>query len=301
MLRRVMGLSCLGQRCVTRPPRVLAVRLALATILLLHAGLLAWSAYWHSPVRGEESFLPAGLSHIYLGRFDLYRVNPPLVRTVAALPVALSSPMTDWSRYSAEPLRRSELVVAMDFLDANGSRSFWFFRLGRWACIPFSLLGGFVCFRWAADLYGTAAGMLALALWCFSPYVLGHASLMTADAHATAIGLTACYVFWRWLKKPCWYQATIAGIVLGLAELAKFTFLLFYLLWPVLCVACRRPETRLRRGEPGWLREFGMLTATLTLGVFVINTGYGFEGSLQALGSYQFNSTVLYSGKNQCL
>ena len=292
-MKCAMGLSCLGQRRAARARKVLAVRVGLATLLLVHASLLAWSAARHSPVRGEESFLPAGLSHVCLGRFDLYRVNPPLVRMVAALPVALSSPITDWSRYSAEPLRRSELVVAMDFLDANGSRSFWFFRLGRWACIPLSLLGGLVCFRWAADLYGTASGMFALALWCFSPYVLGHASLMTADAHATAIGLAACYLFWRWLKDPCWYRATIAGIVLGLAELAKFTFLLFYLLWPVLWVARRRPENPLGRGGRGWLREFGMLTGTLTLGVFVINTGYGFEGSLQALGSYQFKSSAL--------
>ena len=53
------------------------------------------------------------------------------------------------------------------FLKANGPKSFWLVTLGRWACIPFSLLGGYVCFRWAYELYGSGSGLLALALWCF--------------------------------------------------------------------------------------------------------------------------------------
>ncbi len=55
--------------------------------LAAHAGLLAYSAWRHSPVLTEVGQLPAGISHWELGRFDLYRVNPPLVRLVAALPV----------------------------------------------------------------------------------------------------------------------------------------------------------------------------------------------------------------------
>ena len=78
----------------------------LASLLTLHGSLLAWIAVQHSPVISEVNHLPAGLSHLYLGRFDLFRVNPPLVHTVAALPVALMSPATDWHRYDRSPLAR---------------------------------------------------------------------------------------------------------------------------------------------------------------------------------------------------
>ena len=61
-------------------------------LLALHGGLLAFIAAEHSPVISEAKHLPAGLSHLYLGRFDLFRVNPPLVRTAAALPVARCCP-----------------------------------------------------------------------------------------------------------------------------------------------------------------------------------------------------------------
>jgi len=68
--------------------------------------------------------------------------------------------------------------------------------------------------------------VLACLLWCFSPNILAHASLITADAHASALGLAACYTFWRWLKRPTWAQSALTGVVLGLAELAKTTLIL---------------------------------------------------------------------------
>ena len=111
-----------------------------------------------------------------------------------------TSPATNWDRYDTSPIARPDLEVSQDFLNANGLQSLRYFTLARWACIPFSILGGYICLRWARDLYGVAAGFLALILWCFCPFVLGHASLITPDAHAAALGLTACYVLWRWLR-----------------------------------------------------------------------------------------------------
>ncbi len=159
-------------------------KLAVAALLLTHAGLLAWGAWRHSPAFDEVAYLPAGISHWEFGRFDLYCGNPPLVRMVAALPVLAAGAETDWSRYSD----RAEYAVGRSFMDANGQRSFWLFTLARWACIPFSLLGGYVCFRWARELYGAGAGLAALALWCFCPNMIGNGQLMTPDMGATALG-----------------------------------------------------------------------------------------------------------------
>jgi hypothetical protein len=269
-----------------------ALGLTVAVLIGVHSSLLAWSAWQHSPVSGEIGHLPAGLSHLYMQGFDLFRVNPPLVRTVAALPVAFASPRTDWKEYSSDPLSRCELDVGLAFVQANGPRSLWLFTLGRWACIPISLMGALVCFHWARELYGAAAGLLALALWCFCPNILAHASLITPDAGAAAFSVTACYVFWRWLKKPIWFESVTSGFILGLAELTKTTLVVFYLLWPVLWIVYRWPE---RRNMPRsrWLRETGMLLLALAVGIYVINLGYVFEGSFQRLGDYRFQSRAL--------
>ena len=75
---------------VSRVTKDKLVLLTVVSLLIVHTGLLAWRAWRHRPGfgGGRASHLPAGISHWRFGRFDLYRVNPPLVRMVAALPVA---------------------------------------------------------------------------------------------------------------------------------------------------------------------------------------------------------------------
>ena len=264
-------------------------------VLAAQAAFLAWSSWRHTPVFNELGHLPAGLSHFQLGRFDLYSVNPPLVRMTAAAGVLTAGPKTNWTRYVARTAVRSDVSVGVDFLRANGSRAFWFYVLGRWMCIPFGLLGGYVCFCWASRLYGVGAGLMATALWCFSPYVLGHASILTPDAHAAAFGLAAGYAFWRWLSDPCWERAAFAGLVLGLAELTKFTLLVLYPLWLLLWLLYRWHEWRHIRAQR-WCCELGQLSAILVGSVFVINLGYGCEGSFERIGDYRFKSRVMSKG-----
>ncbi len=105
-------------------------RLLLPALLAIHAGLLAYGAAVHSPSIDEVGHLAAGLSHWQFGKFDLYHVNPPLVRMVAAVQVLFAQPKTDWSQYSDAPGARSEFAIGRDLITANGERSFWFFTWG---------------------------------------------------------------------------------------------------------------------------------------------------------------------------
>jgi hypothetical protein len=154
-------------------------------------------------------------SHWKLAKFDLYAVNPPLVRMLAALPVLFCPARTDWGWYNEQPSARAEFRLGKWFLNANGRASLRYFVAARWACIPLSLVGGFYCFRWARELYGKRAGAPALILWCFCPNVAGHAQLITPDAGAAALWLVAAYAFWHWLKRPNWARVALAGTALG--------------------------------------------------------------------------------------
>jgi hypothetical protein len=146
-----------------------SLSLVVYLLLAVHAGLLAWQGSRYSPTLDEVAHLPAGISHWKFGRFDLYRVNPPLVRMVASAPVVLLDPKSDWSRFWGGPYSRSEFSVGSEFARLNGLDTFWYYTLARWACIPFSLLGGWCCYRWARELYGDGSGIVALTLWCFCP------------------------------------------------------------------------------------------------------------------------------------
>ncbi len=164
---------------------------------------------------------------------------------------------------------------------------------GRWACIPFSIVGAIACYTWARDLYGPKSGILAATLWCFCPNVLAHGQLVAHDVAATSLGLVACYAFWRWLCQPTLKTTATAGVCLGLALLTKMTMLIHFALWPLMWIswcAGRADERRLSRS---WLVSGAMLAAILILAIDVLNLGYGFQGSLNSLNSYRFRSHAL--------
>jgi 4-amino-4-deoxy-L-arabinose transferase-like glycosyltransferase len=271
------------------PKRQRFVALALVGV---HSCLLAWGAYRQSPTYNEVAHLVAGISYWQFGQFDVYRVDPPLTRLVAALPVLAAKPTTDWKSFREHPGARPEFHLGKDFVAANGERSLWLYAIARWACIPFSWLGAWICYRWAQELYGLRGAFLALALWCFEPNILAHAQLVTPDLGATALGLTASYCFWRWLKTPTWAWTLIVGGVLGLAELTKFTWLILFALWPVLWTVWRLSDLQARTERRHWFREAAQLGVAFLLAIYVINLGYAFEGSFQPLNKFQFVSNA---------
>ncbi len=216
---------------------------------------------------------------------------------VAALAVRAVGYQSDWAGFTDHPGARPVFRIGEQFIAANGERSIHLFNIARWSCIPFSLLGAWACSAWARDLFGHAAGLTAATLWCFSPMVLGHASLIAPDAHATSLGLAACYTFWRWLRVPTWRQAILTGVVLGFAELSKTTMILFYPLWPLLWIAYRwreRPAMTLRR----WCDEAGMLLLRMLIGIYILNLGYLGEGSFTQLKEFRFVSE-LFAGNDE--
>ncbi len=268
---------------------------AISVVLLIHVGLLAFSASRHSPVIDEVGHLPAGLSHWQFQKFDLYSANPPLVRAIAVIPVLVSGYHEDWSGYSSVTRTRSEFVLGKQFVEANPDSFMNAFRMARWMCIPFSLLGACVCFCWARELFGESAGWTALILWCTSPNVLGHASLITPDVGATAFGAAACYAFHRWLNSPAWINTVIVGVLLGLAELTKFTWIVLYPLIPSVWLLARLFGS----APAGWFKVEGTrIFALLCISLYVVNLGYGFEGTGKQLGKFEFSSRILSAGSN---
>ncbi len=270
-------------------------------LLAIHVGLLAWSGYRHSPTIDEPAHLAAGISHWQFGRMDLYSVNPPLVRMIAALPVLAADPQTRWGQYRSATQTRAEFAVGEAFADANGPRIFWLITLARWACIPFSLLGGWICFRWSHELFGPNCALLALSLWCFSPTILANGSLITADVPAAALCVTSTFVFSHWLKQYSWRQVFMTGVCLGLALLTKSSLIVLCVLLPVMWAASWFIRTRMGQNSDecidlqrvSFRRQILQLLGMLCMAVLILNLGYGFEGTGKPLGEYSFHSRTL--------
>jgi len=265
-------------------------------ILIIHLLILLQTIRNSSPTVDEVSHLPAGLSHWRFGRFDLYRVNPPFVSLVASVPLLFCDFKEDWSQYSFQKNKRLEFSVGKRFVDLNGADSIRLYHYGRLACVPFSLIGAVSVYWLARNLYEPASGVVAMCLWCFSPNVLGNAAIITPDVAGGALAILAALAFWKWLDSPNWGRTVAAGLALGLAELAKTTCVILYVVWPVMWVVWRwrcgrtKQEENSRVGDTG---NIGQLIVIFMLGVYVTNLGYLFDGSFQQLKDYQFVSHAL--------
>jgi hypothetical protein len=273
----------------------------MVALCVTHSLLLGYSATRHSPTALEGPLLAAGVSHWELGRYELYRVNPPLVRMVAAVPVVLAGCETDWSRFIDGPGTRPEYGIGKRFIQINGMRSFWLMTLARWACIPFSLIGGVFCFLWARELYASnAAALIALAVWCWCPMVLGNGELITSDTAAAALGLGAGYFYWRWLRAPTWKGTIPTGCFLALAVLAKTTWLILFALWPVIGLGWfLRRVWREKAGAKSVLLKGAQVALMFFLATWAINAFYGFDGPLDKYGDYSFVSRAMTTPGNE--
>lgn len=283
-----------------------ALSLFVVGLLAIQAGLLTHSAKTNSPTFDEVGHLAAGLSHWELGRYELYSVNPPLVRTIAAAPVALwSKPEVDWGHYRDDPSKRTEIFVGRRLIELNGEDSFNHFFYARLAVIPIALLGGLLCFLWAKDLFESTAGLIALTLWTFSPNVLAYGAVITPDMGSTVALLGTSYLFWRWLKEPSLGWALSLSAALGLAMLTKSVWLglpfAFAAIWLGARVVDRRSKTdegeQAGEGEvrSAWISgrrgEALQLVAVTTLALVFVNGFYGFEKTFSRLGQFSFVST----------
>ncbi len=270
---------------------------ALLAILMLAAHYAAAfdSLRRENPTVDEVLHMPAGVTYWQRGTFRLYPHNPPLSKLVAALPVVLMGPETkelyglkSWTGNLA-----SHGTFGHSFAYMNAARYFELFTMARSVMPLFSLLAGLFIFAWSSRLYGRAGGLLSLALWCLCPNVLAHARLVTSDVAGAAMAVGSTYAFWRYLRAPNWPRAVLAGVLLGLAQLTKFSLLLLYAYWPLLWLA----RLAIERDFTGWprrlVRDAMQGLAMVAISVVVIDAGYGFERIGKPLGSYDFSSQTM--------
>jgi len=278
-------------------------------VLLIAHAILAFTSLRRNFVTLDEfGHLPAGLSYWQQMTFSLYHQNPPLLKMLAALPVLLAEPVVDygdsWARAADSGLQPNQFDFGTDFMRSNTGRYFDLFNLGRCVIVAVSLLGCLLVFSWGRDLWGPGGGLLGASIWALDPNLLAHAGLVTTDMGATVAMFGAMYAFRRWLRSPTWGRATVAGGVLGLAQICKFSCLILYPLFAALAVIRWSARPRAGHGHTGpdeadrqadgWgLRRAVQCAAMLGLSLFVINLGYGFEGSGRPLGSFPLLSLGL--------
>jgi 4-amino-4-deoxy-L-arabinose transferase-like glycosyltransferase len=101
----------------------------------------------------------------------------------------------------------------------------------------------------------------------------------------------AVYAFRHWLKNPTWKQTILAGLALGLLPLAKITWIIAFPLWIVIWLCWLLMSRTHPTPKPGGKQ----MVVLLGIALYLLHTGYLFDGSFRTLGDYEFISRT-FSG-----
>jgi 4-amino-4-deoxy-L-arabinose transferase-like glycosyltransferase len=272
---------------------VVIQRVFLAVVVLAQTAILFTCSRQDFVTVDETGHIPAGIAHWQSGSFDLYRVNPPLARMIASLPVLLAHPNIDYRQSGYSVGARAEWSVGQQFEKANASQYFELYCLARTTLIGWAVVGALLVYKWGQELFGSVGSYIALTLWCFEPNLLAHGHLATADFPATVSCMAATYAFWRYLQAPSWFRAWLAGLVLGVALLLKFTALVLYPIFVVLWLIDRLARKPALPGGQTLRRGLAQCGCIVLLSVVTVNLGYGFKDTCLFLRDYPFVSELL--------
>ncbi len=246
------------------------------------------SMRWKSPTFDEAGHLSSGYSYLKTNDYRLNQNNPPFIKKWMALPLLfmnLNIPLDHPSWREANPTEFGRQFFY--YYNKNAEKIIF---LGRFQTGVIAVLLGFFVFKWGKDLYGNKAGLFALFLYSFSPNILAHSRLATTDIAFACFMFIALYYFRRFIIKPSKNNLIVAGIVLGLAFVSKFTAVLLipsYLLIVTAYIFAEKKVHSLESSErksasyqyrlkPTKTYIIGLL-AIFSIGLFVIFIDYSFE------------------------
>jgi len=218
---------------------LLAVLLAVSAILMLHA------SSQESAIMDELAHIPAGYD--YANYFD-YRLNPehpPLVKTLAALPLVfmnLSFP-TDNAVWTSD-LNGQWDAGRLFLYTYNDTRADSILFWARLFPIILTLLLIWFTYHWSRSLMGRWWALIPTFLVALSPHILAHGHYVTTDIGAALGFFMGLYFFVKAIDSPSKKHTLLAGIFFGLAQLMKFSVVLLIPLFVFLVLIRWWAQTR---------------------------------------------------------
>lgn len=181
----------------------------------------------------EKAHIPSAYSYVRYGDMRLNPEHPPLLKDLAGLPllflnVTFPTNTSEWQTGINEQWALGDLFMNCTHSDIACNDSDAILLWSRFPITLIALLLGLFLFLWGRELGGTLTGLLATAFFVFDPNTIGHGHYVTTDIGIAAFLFFAFYFFTHFLKRPTWRNVFLAGLFLGLAELAKFSAVLLF-------------------------------------------------------------------------
>jgi hypothetical protein len=263
--------------------------LAVAVGAALYIGLAVDAMRQTSATYDEPAHLSAAWTHLNLHDYRLSPDHPPLVQSLAAVPLFFLDVKMDttdeaWAEHAIWRFARRWLYHWND----AGRLLFW----GRLSIVLLAAALAVAIFLWTRARFGPPAALVALFLAVLSPDLLAHGQLVTTDLGAAAFMFLAVVAFDAALQRTSPGRVLLAGVALGAALATKLSALglgpillalaLARLVDPRPLVLRFGPERPVEGRAARAAVLAGLLLALLPLAVTVIWAAYGFQRSFGA-------------------
>lgn len=228
----------------------------------------------------EGPHLAIGYATLRTGdlRLQPVHIHPPLANVLAAAPLLLQDDLPDPRAVDGWEIASLSAVTDAVVWSYPEPR-----RIAVAGRVPILLLGVLVAalvYRWAHDLGGRRAGLLALYLVALDPNVIAHAALITTDTAAVLLSLATLYALARFLRSAPGHPRrspllVASGVLAGLAQLAKVSALMLVpVMGLLLLIGAWEEKHTLRQAL---VAAAGRTVVVVAVAVAVLWAGYGFE------------------------
>ncbi len=210
-------------------PRVVTSRwryLSLVFLLGLYFAQSIAAAPQHSVTFDEQYHITPG--YVYLTQGDLrfhHDQNPPLFEAILSAPLLARSDIQLPIDHPAYQLWSDVYLFSDAFLWHSGNNADSLIYSGRVMAALTGVLLGLLLFVWGKQLFGEAAGWVAVFLFVFDPNFIAGA-IPTLDLPLAFTCTLAMFCLWHTLKRSTALTLIFTGLALGFALATKFLSIL---------------------------------------------------------------------------
>jgi hypothetical protein len=209
--------------------------IAVAALLGLHAWLALSASLEKSSTADEVAHLTAGLAYWQHNDYRLQPENGNLPQRWAALPAWLSGKILPAADHPDWPVA-NVWGLGSDYYKAQGAELDKLLISGRAMNLIWSVATGLLVWFWSRRLFGPAGAFVGLGFFVFCPTFLAHGALATSDMCMTFFMLASVGAYWRHLQDFRLGTGLLSAGLLGLACVAKFSFVLLPFMFAPLIV-----------------------------------------------------------------
>ena len=235
----------------------------------------------------EIVMIPSSYYHLAAGNVELVHEHPPFSKFIAAIPLLLLQP--------AE-IRPEQIKAAPGSGDQRWAyeESFWennpeqFSLFSYWPrvfMIALTVALGLLIFRFARELFGPLAALLAVTLFALEPTLLAHGRVVQTDVPAAFGYLLFFFMLRGYAVDRSFKRAAWLGFAAALAVLTKFSMLL---VGPVIMIYFTFGISKAIRQGKTWTRGVLHFAMTAFISLLTINAAYFFQHRRLAQGDVQW-------------